>query len=102
MVTNMKMKNQFWFLEYDDIDFDRYYTDDEYWKECKEKELYYDCYKKKWVKEDEYTCNWYPAHAPCHSYRAAVRHLRKHNEIPKGTRFRLCSKFVGFDRYLIK
>ena len=25
----MKMENQFWFLEYDDIDFDRYYTDDE-------------------------------------------------------------------------
>lgn len=98
----MKMENQFWHLEYDDIDFDRYYIDDEYWKECKKKELHYDHDKKKWVCIEEYTGSWFPATFPYRSYKAAKMHLRKHDEIPKGTKFRLCNKFVGFDRYLIK
>lgn len=29
-------------------------------------------------------------------------HLRKHDEIPKGTRFVLVSRFVGGDRVLMK
>ena len=91
----MKMENQFWFLEYDE-------SNDESYEEFREKELYYDPNKKKWVNRKEYTGYWHPATFPCRSYRAAKRHLRKHNEIPKGTKFRLCSKFVGFDRYLIK
>lgn len=86
----MKMNNQFWFLQYDV-------------KQNKnEAELYYDNNKKSWVTRSEYTGNWYPANFPCRSYRAAKRHLRKHDEIPKGTNFRLVSKIVGFDRYLIK
>lgn len=86
----MKMNNQFWVLQYDV-------------KQNKnEAELYYDDNKKSWVTRSEYTGNWYPANFPCHSYRAAKRHLRKHDEIPKGTKFRLVSRFVGFDRYLIK
>lgn len=89
----MKMENQFWFLE--EIS----------WKENhnRKERLFYEFSKKKWVTEDEYTGNWYPSTFPCRSYRAAKRHLRKHNEIPKGTKFRLCSSLVGgFDRYLIK
>lgn len=88
----MKMQNQFWFLEHD------IYKDDDW----QEKELYYDPDKKKWVKREEYTGNWWPATFSCCSYKAAIRHLKKHNEIPKGTRFRLVSKFVGFDRWLTK
>ena len=91
----MKMENQFFGLEYD-IDYDKPY------EEFVEEELYYDPNKKKWVKKKEYTSHWYPARFPCRSYRAAKRHLRKHDEIPKGTKFRLISWFVGFDRYLIK
>lgn len=97
----MKMENQFWFLEYDKSN--RYDGGYEDYREYKHnKELHYDHNKKKWVKEAEYTGHCYPATFPCHSYRAAKKHLKKHNEIPKGTKFRLCSKFVGFDRYLIK
>ena len=88
----MKMENQFWFLE------------EVSWKDNynHKNRLFYDFNKKLWVKEDEYTGNWYPSTFPCRSYRAAKRHLRKHNEIPKGTKFRLCSRFAGFDRFLTK
>ena len=41
-------------------------------------------------------------HFLCGSYKAALRHLRKHDEIPKGTRFVLVSRFVGGDRVLVK
>ena len=95
----MKMQNQFWSLEYDvksnrkDFDYKTFKNDIE---------LYYDPNKKKWVKRAEYTGNYYPACFVCHSYRAARRHLRKHDEIPVGTRFRLVSRYVGCDRYLVK
>lgn len=58
--------------------------------------------RKKWVHRAEYMGSWYPATFPCGSYKAALRHLRKHDEIPKGTRFVLVSRFVGGDRVLVK
>ena len=81
----MKLNNQFWWLVAEDID-----------------GLQYDCKLKKWIPFKEYRGKWYPGDYPCKSYKAAKRHLRKHNEIPKGTRFRLVSKWVGCDRYLTK
>ena len=36
------------------------------------------------------------------SFKAARRHIRKHDEIPKGTKFKLVSRFVGYDRILVK
>lgn len=95
----MKMENQFWDLQYD-VELNR--EDCDYKTFKNEVELYYDDNKKLWVKRSEYSGNWYPAYFPCHSYRAAKRHLRKHDEIPQGTKFRLVSRFVGFDRYLTK
>lgn len=80
----MKMKNQFWYLK------------------SKNKELYYDLSKKKWVNKEQYTGSSYPAVFPCRSYRAAKRHLRKHNEISIGTNFILISSYIGFDRKLVK
>lgn len=82
----MKHENQFWFLTSDSPD------------------LLYDSTKKQWVSERKYKYSGSPwwGDFPCHSFRAAKRHLRKHNEIPKGTEFRLVGKFVGCDRYLIK
>lgn len=89
----MKMENQFWFLE--EVSWEDDFNVEE--------RLFYDPSKKLWVKRDEYTGNWIPATCPCRSYRAAKRHLRKHDEIPKGTKFRLCSSLIGnFDRYLTK
>ena len=95
----MKMENQFWALQYN-VKLNREGYDYKTFKN--EVELHYDENKKLWVKRKEYTGSCYPADFPCHSYRAAKRHLRKHNEIPRGTKFRLVRKFVGFDRYLIK
>ena len=94
----MKMENQFWFLE-NIVEWDR---ENETFKEFRDRELYWDYNKNLWVNRNEYTGRYYPASFPCHSYRAAKRHLRKHNEIPKGTKFRLVSSLVGFDRYLTK
>lgn len=34
--------------------------------------------------------------------KSAIRHIRKHDEIPKGTRFRLCSNFKGYNIFIIK
>ncbi len=95
----MKMENQFWELLYD-------------WEsQCKgmsqkefrhNVELHYDDKKKKWVHRSEYTGNIWPSGFPCRSYRTAKRHLRNHDEIPIGTRFRLVGKFVGCDRYSTK
>ena len=34
--------------------------------------------------------------------KSAIRHIKKHNEIPKGTRMRLESRFKGFDIIIIK
>lgn len=36
------------------------------------------------------------------TYKAAKRHLRKHKEIPVGTKFLLSSLYVGQDRILTK
>lgn len=36
------------------------------------------------------------------SVRAAIRHIKKHNEIPKGTTMRLVSYFVGCDVEITK
>lgn len=38
----------------------------------------------------------------CHSLKAALRHIKKHDEIPKGIKFRLVSVFVGVDIILTK
>lgn len=81
---SMKMKNQFWYLK------------------SKDRALYYDLSKKKWVSKEEYTGSPYLAVFPCRSYNAAKRHLRKHDEIPIGTNFILISSYVGFDRKLVK
>lgn len=95
----MKRKSQFWHLKFAD-DYDR--TKETFREYRCNRELYYDHDKKKWVHRAEYTGSWYPATFPCGSYKAALRHLRKHDEIPNGTRFVLVSRFVGGDRILMK
>lgn len=97
----MKMENQFWCLEYD-VEANKKDYNYNYKTFKNEVELYYDPTKKLWVKRHDYTYGWYPASFPCRSYRAAKRHLMNHDEIPKGTKFRLVSRFIGFDRLLIK
>lgn len=91
----MKRNNQFWWLRFsnDNLDWE---------KDINQQMLFYDHEKKKWVTRKEYTGHFYPSTFPCRSYKAAKRHLRKHNEIPKGTKFVLASKWVGGDRCLVK
>ena len=86
------IENGYWFLKYD-VDVNQ--KDMDYIEFKKNVELHYDLNKKRWVKRDEYTGYWYPATFNCHSVRAAKRHLRKHDEIPKGTVFRLVNKYIG-------
>ena len=95
----MIKSSRFWCLQYD---FDANCGDYDYATFVKEIELHFDPNKKLWVHRKEYTGYWYPADFPCRSLKAAKRHLRKHNEIPKGTKFRLVSKYIGFDLYLTK
>lgn len=62
-------------------------------------EARYDPDQKKWVdSEGSIDRNW----IACRSLRAALRHLRKHDEIPKGVKFVLGSRYVGYDRILTK
>ena len=85
-------------LRYDfDYYFDTLYKNDKIsFKELKNNlELYYDYNEKIWVHRHEYKGKYFPADFPCMSIKAAKRHLRKHNEIPKGTRFVLIGRFVG-------
>lgn len=39
---------------------------------------------------------------PIRSVKAAIRHIKKHNEIPKGTSMTLVSSFVGYDVIITK
>lgn len=64
--------------------------------------LWYEYESKTWKPVAK--CSGWRSSSNCsiHSFKAARRHLRKHDEIPKGTRFRLVSRFVGHDRILVK
>ena len=39
---------------------------------------------------------------PIRSVKAAIRHIKKHDEIPKGAKMFLMSNFVGYDVVIIK
>lgn len=62
--------------------------------------------KKKWanwkeiVKDKDY--GYYCSTYHVNTLRAAIAHLKRHNEIPKGTKFRLISQYIGKDRILTK
>ena len=94
----MKMNHCFWWIEYD---YANRRADESYYDFTK-RELHYDTQKKRWVKDVEYTGSCYPAVCVCQSYKAALRHVRKHQEIPKGSIMRVVSAYVGCDRYIVK
>ena len=85
----MKMNNQFIGIEqvYEDQDFEDW--------------LWHESGTNLW-KPVKNCCGWHSNIHGVHSFKAARRHLRKHNEIPKGTKFLLVSRFVGYDRILVK
>ena len=58
----------------------------------------------KWTKLDDIvrTLSFSSHKHGVHSVRAAVRHIKKHDEIPKGTKFRLSGFFVGCDVVITK
>lgn len=99
----------FYGLEYSDknelifmAEHGNYYNYDLYKEYRHHYSLFYDTDKKKLVYYGDYTGSIFPAIAPCRSLAAAVSHLKAHNEIPKGTKFRLISKYVGGDIELVK
>lgn len=99
----------FWHLTVDD----RYYRElyknnkEEYKNYLYNTNRFYSLEQKRWVNRSEYLTDghryhFFPSPFLCHSLKAAKRHLRKHNEIPKGTRFVLVSRYIGCDIHLIK
>jgi len=93
---------QFWFLKWDN----KYYRNKRKKDQSfnyREAELNYDYNKKCWCNLDDYTGHVFPSGIKCNSYKAALRHLRKHTEIPVGTHFVLVSRYVGQqNRHLVK
>lgn len=58
-----------------------------------------------WVdlREDVRKGYWlYSCNEDIKNLKQAIRHIRKHNEIPKGTQFTLSSNFKGYDIYITK
>ncbi len=91
----MKMRNQFIILSLLTDDFGNSVSG---WNK------FYDPRQRKWVDEKDVTFPGLNAGLGliCKSVKAAKRHLRRHDEIPKGTKFILESRFMGFDRVLTK
>ena len=68
-------------------------------------DLWWNETKKKWGTFTEFkeTHDSYGTHKEnVTSLKAAMRHIRKHDELPKGTKVRLCSNFVGCDVIITK
>lgn len=86
----MKMNNNFIGLEH--------LWEDHEWHDW----LWYENDTKMWKPVEKCTGWRSSSKSNIHSFKAARRHLRKHDEIPKGTKFRLVSRFVGYDRILVK
>ena len=87
----MKLNYGFWELEF---------ADDE-----SPERLFYNETKHKWVGRDEYLNNeedFISSVCFIRTYKAAKAHIKRHDEIPKGARFRVVSSFVNCDRYITK
>ncbi len=55
------------------------------------------CYRtKKWVTSNEKMPDGGTSHAPCKSYKAFLRHLRKHPEL-KGYEVTFVSRYIGYN-----
>jgi len=92
----------YWFLKYDDKDTRVNYKNsaEDYRNYKYNVQLHYSHVLKKWVTYDEYlndgdTIHTFPSCIKCNSIKAAKAHLRRHTEIPNGTRFVLVGKYVG-------
>ena len=89
----------YWFIEFDWKWYSKEYksgriSKDEYFDIMHNNRLEYDHTKKRWVTEKEYTGSVFPSGIKCNSLKAAKRHMKKHNEIPKGTHMVLVSRYT--------
>jgi len=57
---------------------------------------------KKWLPIEECEATYCTHMSGVYSIKAAMRHIRKHIEIPKGTTLCLCSPLSGCDVYITK
>lgn len=90
----------YWFIKFDKNWYSKEYkagriSKDEYFNILHNERLEYDHTLKKWVTENEYHGCTYPSAVGCKSLKAAQRHIRKHNEIPKGTHMILVSRYTN-------
>lgn len=76
-----------------------------HWCRLDEKLLDWSYDLQKWVEisSDEYDFrNASSVNSDISNLKQAIRHVKKHDEIPKGTRMRLESNFKGYDIIIIK
>ena len=68
-------------------------------------DLCYDLVDHVWKTKKECGEGTHP-YSPCSddisTFKAAAAHIRRHDEIPKGTRFKVVNRFVGYDRFVTK
>lgn len=57
---------------------------------------------KRWVKLDDYASGIMTCNHAIKNVKQAIRHLNKHDEIPKGAKFVLKNRFTGYDVYFTK
>lgn len=73
-----------------------------HWVRLSEPLLYWSNNDKKWVDSNGY-CGKISSHnTDIKNLKQAIRHIKRHDEIPKGTRMVLESRFKGFDIVIIK
>lgn len=74
-----------------------------HWVKLSEDLLYWDKSKNKWIVMNEDTVDSaVTLNRNIKNVKQAIRHIKKHNEIPKGSRFVLKSNFEGYDVIIIK
>lgn len=83
-----------------------------HWARLNEKLLYYVPEVDKWMTYDEVSklessskkryILVSSSNDKIKNLKSAIRHIKKHDEIPKGTRMRLESRFAGFDIIITK
>jgi hypothetical protein len=76
---------------------------DFYWLEHENSLYLYVESIKQWVLFEDIpkNCGYYSTGDTCRSLKAAIRRIKGYN-MPKGTKFRLVSKWVGYDIYITK
>lgn len=62
-----------------------------------DKPLWWDYSARRWIGDDRPSSSAVSSHAPCRSYKAFIRHLKRHRGSLRGRTVTLVSRWVGHD-----